>query len=192
MRSLALLFALAGCLDLGTGSSDDPIDACSAAALATERCVTANLHPSAALMGKEVTQVTMWVIYSEAGVSRSAEVVTPMEKPSTLPVVLGLHLPIGLDNGAELYAEAQNGPGTVAVGKTFTEPEAGVHLQVDISMTDWQSSGCFDRAFSSTHETDVDCGTDCPPCALGQHCIVDTDCQSGRCNLNSSDQEVCQ
>jgi hypothetical protein len=33
------------------------------------------------------------------------------------------------------------------------------------------------------NETDTDCGgPDCPPCALGQHCLVNSDCQSGYCS----------
>jgi hypothetical protein len=31
-------------------------------------------------------------------------------------------------------------------------------------------------------ETDVDCGGACPPCMLGQGCLVDGDCQGGACD----------
>jgi hypothetical protein len=36
-------------------------------------------------------------------------------------------------------------------------------------------------------ETDVDCGGNCPPCGIGQSCIVPSECQSGVCANN-----VCQ
>jgi hypothetical protein len=193
MRSLALTLLVAGCLDLGTGVTQHTVDACSAPALATERCVTVNLQPSDALMGMEVTGVLMWVIYNEAGTTRGSEVVTPMEKPSKLPVALGLHLPIGLENSAELFAIAENGPGYVAYGKTGTDPNPGDHLQVDISMADVRSTGCFDHVFSSNQETDVDCGEECPPCATGLHCISASDCQSGNCFFDvNNDVSTCQ
>ena len=31
-------------------------------------------------------------------------------------------------------------------------------------------------------ETDIDCGGDCSPCALGSHCAVTADCQTGTCD----------
>ena len=35
-------------------------------------------------------------------------------------------------------------------------------------------------------ETDVDCGGSCPnKCVVGQSCIVNSDCQSGTCDLNT-------
>ena len=34
-------------------------------------------------------------------------------------------------------------------------------------------------------ETDVDCGGDCAPCALGLHCAQTVDCQSGTCDVDT-------
>jgi len=39
---------------------------------------------------------------------------------------------------------------------------------------------CYDRVQNGP-ETDVDCGGDCPPCALDRACMVPRDCFSGRC-----------
>lgn len=193
MRALVLIVAVAGCLDFGGSSPNHPVDACSDPTLATERCVTVNLQPSAALMGAEITQVSMWVIYSEAGTSHGQNVITPMEQPSRLPVALGLHLPINLESEANLYVTALNGPGYAAYGKGLTDPSPGIHEQLDIMMADYKSTGCFDRVFSANQETDVDCGDNCPPCASGQHCVEATDCQSGNCVFDTNtDQELCQ
>ena len=39
---------------------------------------------------------------------------------------------------------------------------------------------CFDRVLDG-RESDVDCGGECVPCALGDACRVPLDCDSGRC-----------
>eukprot|EP00727_Mastigamoeba_balamuthi_P004839 m51a1_g14353 hypothetical protein (276) ;mRNA; r:193732-194774 len=40
--------------------------------------------------------------------------------------------------------------------------------------------------WESGAETDVDCGGQCGPCALGRRCAADRDCQSGACRLQGS------
>jgi cysteine-rich repeat protein len=44
-------------------------------------------------------------------------------------------------------------------------------------------ASCTD-AILSGDETDVDCGGSCEPCALGDACLVGTDCESGECTGN--------
>lgn len=39
-------------------------------------------------------------------------------------------------------------------------------------------------------EADVDCGGDCPPCALSKACISARDCRSGRCEENECVERV--
>jgi hypothetical protein len=42
-------------------------------------------------------------------------------------------------------------------------------------------AGCFDATIDF-NETDVDCGgADCKACAVGQQCVIGSDCQSGTC-----------
>eukprot|EP00727_Mastigamoeba_balamuthi_P004840 m51a1_g14354 hypothetical protein (274) ;mRNA; r:195157-196109 len=40
--------------------------------------------------------------------------------------------------------------------------------------------------WESGAETDVDCGGQCGPCALGRRCAANSDCQSGACRLQGS------
>ncbi|MCA9514008.1 MAG: hypothetical protein KC635_03615, partial [Myxococcales bacterium] len=42
-------------------------------------------------------------------------------------------------------------------------------------------AGCYDGLLTGS-ETDVDCGGGCTPCDVGDACVVDSDCASGRCD----------
>ena len=55
------------------------------------------------------------------------------------------------------------------------------------------SSGCrLDGARTFPFESDVDCGGPCPPCAVGQRCFTNLDCQSGRCAQGECVDPSCQ
>jgi hypothetical protein len=50
---------------------------------------------------------------------------------------------------------------------------------------------CEDGILNRNNETDVDCGKDCPPCALVKKCIENSDCLSGLCSFGTcKPQEV--
>src|SRR5215470_9173793 len=42
-------------------------------------------------------------------------------------------------------------------------------------------ASCMDQVQNGS-ETDVDCGGECPPCAVGLKCNVNSDCESGICS----------
>jgi len=50
-------------------------------------------------------------------------------------------------------------------------------LQLTCTATD---TGCAIDGIFDSGETDLDCGGPCPPCAVGQRCLVNTDCQKPR------------
>jgi len=96
---------------------------------------------------------------------------------------VGLRLPQDLLGPAEVRIEALIGPGPLAYRFTTVEPGIGAHVDDDIVMQKYQTSGCFDQMFtSSMSETDVDCGKTCPPCATGQRCGSGLDCLSTACS----------
>jgi hypothetical protein len=57
---------------------------------------------------------------------------------------------------------------------------AGCTLSRDV---DSLSSGtCRQDGVQNGHETDIDCGGGCGPCANGRVCVVNDDCASGQCD----------
>jgi hypothetical protein len=183
-----LLLGLFGCLDYGTHYD---VNACSG--LATERCATLHLTGETAIATAELTQVALWVHYTSSGSERVSPVSTTVKAPTPLPIAVGLHLPLQLDFGADVSVLALNGPGIVGYKRVSADPSIGNNDDVDVQLQRPQVSGCFDNIFSSSNETDVDCGNNCPPCASGRHCNSGSDCQSAACAFDSTaSQFLCQ
>lgn len=52
----------------------------------------------------------------------------------------------------------------------------------DDCLTSCEPATCEDGYWHVANETDVDCGGECAPCALGKHCVQDDDCESLLCS----------
>ncbi len=78
-----------------------------------------------------------------------------------------------LSNGKTYYfqVKAQNGAG---IWSYYAGKSDGVTVD-----TSKQPSVCANSLLDIGMETDVDCGKNCPKCAAGKTCAVDTDCASG-------------
>jgi hypothetical protein len=175
MRLLFACLLLAACDDAGAR-----VDDCSG--LIGERCVTFHLVAEPELTDSTLDTVVMWVGYQTNGF-HNVRLQTQMHAPTNFPVAVGLRLPQALLGPAEVRIEALIGPGPLAYRFVTVEPALGEHVEQDVVMQKYQTSGCFDGKFTSSMvETDVDCGNTCPPCASGQRCTSGLDCLSTVCS----------
>ncbi len=54
-----------------------------------------------------------------------------------------------------------------------------------------QAPSCTDKIISPTFETDLGCGSQCPACALGLLCNLDSDCAQGKCISGICSEDLC-
>jgi hypothetical protein len=175
MRVLVLCAMLLGC--------SDRVDGCSNAG-SGDPCVTFHLTGEPVLAEAWIDAVQMWVTYTVSATLRNQTVKTPMAAPTHFPIAVGLDLPVGLSGAARVRIAALTGPGFAAYAVVSVSPSGGQHLDQDVQMNVQSVSGCFNNTRNNT-ESDVDCGSDCPPCAVGRHCFVDGDCLTANCAVGS-------
>jgi len=99
----------------------------------------------------------------------------PTVRPSSVPTLVPSPLPTALPSALPTLA-----PTARPTEVPTLLPTGSPTLLPTLSPT---KASCIDEILNG-NETDLDCGGDCHPCDVGQHCLVDTDCKDSECTSN--------
>jgi hypothetical protein len=91
----------------------------------------------------------------------------------------------------QLFADGVFAPTTPNVNPDSWSLGIGLNLAAcETPCVPQTEESCQDLA-PNGQETGIDCGGPCRPCPAGEPCLMDTDCQSGRCDSQICGQPTC-
>jgi hypothetical protein len=165
------------------------IDECNTPDVKDQRCVTFHLSGEDALKDALITRVVLIVQYEVSNVEHTQQAESPDGPAAGWPIAVGVVYPLGLQSTASHFFEAYNGTQLIAYGHDTEFPSPGQPWSAMVTMNRPEVSGCF-----ATPAPDASyCGIECPPCALGAQCYVNSNCLSEHCvSQGGGNGSICQ